>query len=147
MTPGTPIKLRIPDQDLAGFSLFQLDAEAAQLWAQNLPVTNTRLVVQQLRQAIGELNRVAIAPDVRFSIMELLRPNLQIALSTLSSRFLNQTLVLAEEPRQLSELANTLCALATSGYTIVAIHAIQQQDHIQRGKPGATGMRSSATGY
>ena len=97
MTNSTPIKLRIPEQDLAEFSLFQLNADAAQNWAQALPVTNTKLVAQQLKQALGELNRVVLPPEVRFNILEVLRPNLHVALTSLSKGFLNQSLALPEE--------------------------------------------------
>jgi hypothetical protein len=135
MTKSTPIKLRIPEQDLQEFSLFQLSVDAAQIWAQNLPVTNAKVVVQQFRQAISELNRVVISPDLRFNIMEVLRPNLQIALSTLAKQFLNQPLILPEEPRQMSELANTLYGLTTSAYTMVAVHTIQQQNTIRGVNP------------
>jgi hypothetical protein len=135
MTNSTPIKLRIPEQDLAQLSLFQPNAEAARVWAQGLPITNTRQVGQQLRQAIDELNRVAIGPAERFAILEELLPNLHITLSGLSRRFLNQPLVLPEEPRQLSELADTLYDLITSAYVIVAIHAIQQRYNISEVNP------------
>ena len=128
MTQSTPIKLRIPNQDLAQFSRFELNAEAAERWAQALAVTNTRLVAQQLREAISELNRVAIAPDVRFNILEVLRPRLQIALAALSKKFLNQPLTLPEEPRQMSELTNILYSLSTTAYTLVAIHTIRQKE-------------------
>ena len=135
MTDKSPIKLRIPNQDLALFSEFELDAEAAALWVQNLPVTHTKIVVQQLRQVISDLNRVAMSPNVRFEIMEVLRPNLQVSLAALSKRFLNQPLVLPEEPRQMSELANTVFELATSAYIIVAAHTIAQRDSIQGVNP------------
>jgi len=134
-TSGTPIKLRIPDQDLGEFSLFELTAEAADTWAQNLPVTNTKQVVQQLRQALEDLNRVKIAPDVRFGIVEILRPSLHISLAALSKRFLNQPLVLPEEPSQMSELASTLYQLTTTAYTIVALEAINQRDSLQKINP------------
>ena len=135
MSKRTPIKLRIPDQDLAQFTLFELSADAAQVWAQSLPITNSKQVVQQFRQAISDLNRVALTPDLRFNIMEVLRPNMHIALSTLSRRFLNQPLVLPEEPRQMSELASTLYGLTTAAYTMIAIHTIQQQDIIKGVNP------------
>lgn len=135
MNKTSPIKLRIPNQDLEQFSEFELNAQAAEIWAQNLPVTNTKLVVQQLRQVISDLNRVAMTPNMRFAIMEVLRPNLQVSLAALSKRFLNQPLVLPEEPRQMSELANTVLGLATTAYTIVAVHTIQQRDNIQGVNP------------
>jgi hypothetical protein len=135
MSDNAPIKLRIPRQDLAECTLFRSSADAAQIWAKNLPIANTRLVVQKLRSAISELNRVELAPDVRFNIMEALRPSLHVALSTMSRRFLNQPLIMPEEPRQMAELADQLYSLATTGYTIVAVHTLQQRDQIYRANP------------
>ena len=135
MSDNAPIKLRIPQQDLAECTLFRANADAAQIWAKNLPIANTRLVVQKLRIAIGELNRVELPPDVRFNIMEALRPSLHVALATMSRRFLNQPLVMPEEPRQMAELADQLYALAATAYTIVAVHTLQQRDRIYRVNP------------
>lgn len=135
MSDQTPIKLRIPRQDLAESTVFQANVEGARAWAENLPIANTKLVVQSLRNAISELNRVEIAPDVRFNIMEELRPSLQVALSTMSRRFLNQALVMPEEPRQMAELADNLYSLATTAYTIVAAQTLQQRERIFRTNP------------
>jgi hypothetical protein len=135
MDRTSTIKLRIPNQDLELLPDFELNAQAAAIWALNLPVNNTKLVVQQLRHVIHTLNRVAMAPATRFNIMEALTPNLQVSLAALSKRFLNQPLVLPEEPRQMSELANTVLVLATTAYTIVAVHTIQQRDNIQGVNP------------
>ena len=104
-------------------------------WAQGLPVTNTKAVVQQLRLAISELNRTAVAPDIRFAVMEVLRPNLLIALVSLSRKYLNQPLVLPEESRQQSELASSLLALTTTAYTVCAVQAIQKRDSISSVNP------------
>jgi hypothetical protein len=135
MVSNTPIKLKIPRQDLSDFTLFPLSTEGAQTWAQGLPVTNTGSVAQQLRHAIGDLNRVALAPEVRYNIMEILLPNLEVALSNLSKRFLNQPLVVPEEPRQMAELADNLCSMASTAYTIVAIQAIQNRDSVHDANP------------
>lgn len=135
MSDNTPIKLRIPRQDLASCTLFRANVEGARVWAQNLPIANSQLVVQKLRGAIDELNRVEMAPDLRFDIMETLRPSLYVALSTISRRFLNQPLVMPEEPRQMAELADNLYSLATTAYTIVAVHTLQQRDSIYRVNP------------
>lgn len=135
MKDQTPIKLRMPRQDLAECTIFRATADDAQTWAQNLPIANTRLVIQNLRNALAELNRVDIAPDVRFNIMEVLRSSLHVALSTMSRRFLNQPLVMPEEPRQMAELADTLYSLATTGYIIVAVHTLQQSENIYQVNP------------
>ncbi|MFT5709383.1 MAG: hypothetical protein ACI8QT_000069 [Halioglobus sp.] len=135
MNDHTPIKLRVPRQDLAECTIFHATADEAQVWAQNLPIANTRLVVQNLSSALAELNRVDMAPDVRFNIMEALRPSLHVALSTMSRRFLNQALVMPEEPRQIAELADALYSLATTAYIIVAVHTLQQRDNIHQVNP------------
>ena len=135
MSEPTPIKLRIPRQDLAECTVFRANVQGARGWAQNLPIANTRLVVQNLRAAISELNRVDMAPDMRFGIIEELRPSLHVALSTMSRRFLNQALVMPEEPRQMAELADNLYSLSTTAYTIVAAHTLQQRDSIYRVNP------------
>src|SRR5210317_1950929 len=135
MTEQSPIKLRLPTQDLSSFSHFALNTEAAHNWALSLPVANTRKVVHELRAAIGELNRVEMAPQSRFNILEALRPRLLVALSTLTKRFLNQPLVLPEEPRQLAEVVADLYSQACTAYTIVAIATIQNSDTIRDVNP------------
>jgi hypothetical protein len=135
MNEHTPLKLRVPRQDLAESTIFRATADDALAWAQNLPIANTRLVVQNLRAALAELNRVDMAPDVRFNILEALRPSLHVALSTMSRRFLNQPLVMPEEPRQMAELADVLYSLATTGYTIVALQTLEQRDNIYQVNP------------
>jgi hypothetical protein len=100
-----------------------------------LPVANTKAVVQELRRAISELNRVAISPDIRFNIMEILRPSLNVAIATMSRRFLSQALVMPEEPRQMSELADNLYSLTATAYTIVAIETVQQREDLHQINP------------
>jgi cyclic-di-GMP-binding protein len=135
MSRNTPIKLRIPRQDLEDFKFFGLSADAAQEWAQNLPVANTLAVAQQLRDVITALNRIALAPEVRYEIMEVLRPILSVALPNLSRHYLNQSLVMPEEPRQMAALADSLNSASCTAYTIVAVHALQQRDSIRHTSP------------
>ena len=81
MSNNEPIKLRIPRQDLAEFTLFGLTAEQASAWADGLPMANSAQVAQQLRLAIGDLpqridrvHRFAVGVDA----VELVGP-LQVA--------------------------------------------------------------------
>lgn len=128
MTDSSPIKLRLPLQDLTTFSSFSLEPEAAQAWAEGLPVTNTRGVVQQLTHALQELNRVELAPHQRFLILEALRPAFNTALHSLSKRILNQPLVMPEEPRQLADMADRLLGLTAIAYSLTAVHALRARD-------------------
>ena len=131
MVSNTSIKLKIPPQNLQDFPLFQLNADAAHAWVQSLPITNTHSAAQQLRHAISDLNHVKLTPEIRYNIMEVLQPKLDVALSNLTKRFLNKPLVMPEEPRQMAELAGSLYSTVTTAYSIVAIQAIQQHESIQ----------------
>src|SRR6056297_2816254 len=118
MSTNTPIKLRIPRQDQEEFTHFPCSAEGAAQWAASLPVANTRLTVARLREAVSELNRAQMPPDTRSAILEALFPRLEVTLANLARRFLNQPLILPEEPRQFSELAENLYSLFSTGYTV-----------------------------
>jgi hypothetical protein len=135
MNHTTPIRLRIPQPDLKEFSRFELDEEAAAGWSHSLPMANTRLAAQQLRHVLNDLNRVQVNPGLRFRILEVIRPNLLIALSNLNKRFINQPLIVPEEPRQLAELADTLNGLASTAYAMVAVHTVQQPRAAQGANP------------
>ncbi len=135
MSNNEPIKLRIPRQDLAEFALFGLSGDQASAWADGLPMANSAQVAQQLRSAISDLNRVDMGPEVRFEVLEALRPTLHMALSTLSKFYLNQPVVLPEEPRKASRLAQNLYELTTTAYTIVAIQTIQRRQSITSTNP------------
>lgn len=135
MSRSAPIKLRVPRQDLKDFEFFELSVAAASVWVHNLPLASTHTVSLQLRDMLSQLNRVELAPELRFEIMETLRSNLLIALSNLSKRYLNQPLVMPEEPRQMATLADSLNSAACTGYTIAAIHTLQQRESITHSSP------------
>lgn len=135
MSRDAPVKLRVPRQDLQKLDAFQLSVQAAQDWAQGLPVTNARQVAQQLQAVLGQLNRVEMRPEMRFGIAEALRPSLLVATASLSKRFLKQPLVMPEVPRQLAQLTENLYSLAATAYTITAIQAMQQRDSIREMNP------------
>jgi hypothetical protein len=131
MTRDTPVKLRIPGQDLQDFDYFPPTEEGARQWTNALPVTSSSQVALQLRDVIARLNRVELTPELRFKLMETLRPALLVAAASLSRRFLRQPLVMPVEPRQMAAMADDLYHLAGTGYTIVAVHAIQRRDSIR----------------
>jgi hypothetical protein len=135
MADQTTIKLTIPRQDFAGDPLFRPDVDAAADWVRSLPVTNTNSLVNLLGLALGDLNRTKLSPEVRYGIIELLRPSIDVAVSNLSKRFLNQPLVLPDEPRRMADLCERLLTVTTTCYTIVAIEAIQQRDAISAANP------------
>jgi cyclic-di-GMP-binding protein len=135
MEDQTTIKLKIPRQDFTGLPLFQPNTEAANHWVQSLPVTNTNSLMQLLDQALSDLNRTKLSPESRYRIIEILLPSVNVVLANLSKRFLNQPLIMAEEPRSMAERSARLLSMATTAYTIVGIEAIQQRDAIRETNP------------
>jgi len=131
MSRDTPVKLRIPPQDLHEFDHFPLSVEGVRQWTNALPVTSSSQVALQLRDAIARLNRVELTPELRFKLLETLRPALLVAVASLSRRFLRQPLVMPVAPRQMAEMADHLYNLACTGYTIVAAHAIQRRESVR----------------
>jgi hypothetical protein len=135
MSSDTPVKLRIPRQDLEDFNLFPLSAEGAHNWALSLPVTRSSEVAQQLGTALAKLNRLELSPELRYNILEELRRPLLVASASLSMRFLKQPLIMPAEPRYMAELADDIYTLAGTAYTIVAVHTIQRRDSIREVNP------------
>lgn len=135
MSTETPIRLKVPQQDLRSLSLFETNAEAARAWTRALPVANPRGVATQLAQALSEINRCAMHPELRFEILGALQDNLQIAATSLSRRFLNQPLVMGRELRDQAELVGELYALSGAAYTIVAVETLRERDRIRGMNP------------
>lgn len=135
MEKETPIKLKIPQQDLHQFSLFKASANGAEEWAHHLPVADPRGVARELLSAVNELNRCKLAPELRFNILEALASNLEVTLVNLTRRFLNQPLIMPEEPKQLAELTDALQGQFCTAYSIVAIETLEQRDSIRDANP------------
>ena len=135
MGSDTPVKLRIPRQDLQDFDFFPLSAGGARSWALALPVTSSSQVAQQLIAVLGQLNRIELSPELRYNISEELRRPLLVATVSLSRHFLKQPLIMPAQPRYMAELADELYALAGTAYTIVAVHTIQRRDSIGEVNP------------
>ncbi len=130
MADSPKIRLSIPRQDLAEFTPFPLTIEGARSWADSLPVVNTMAAAQLLARALGDSNRSRISPETRFDILESLRANLEIALTSLGKRYLKQPLVMPEEPGRMAALAEELLVAAGTAYTIVALETIRSPDGI-----------------
>ena len=139
---NSKIRLTIPRQDLPAFTLFHPDAESAKNWTRKLPVARIHTVTELLHYALAELNRVKLAPEERFAILEALRPSIDNALASLAKRYLNQPLVMPEEPRQMAELCSELLSLSGTAYTVVAVEAIQRRDAIHTMNPARLACQS-----
>lgn len=135
MSDETPIRLKVPPQDLESLSVFATRADAAREWAASLPVANPEVVARQLVIAMDEINRCRMHPELRYQVLAALQDNLLIACASLSRRFLNQPLVMPQELRQLADLVTELYSLSVSAYACVAVDTLRERDSVRSMNP------------
>lgn len=129
------IKFKIPRQDSPALPLFNPDAEAAKTWIQTLPFANASAAAQLLTQALSDLNRTPLTPEVRYNTMEVLRPKIDETQYALCKGFLNQPLVLPTASQRIAGLSDRLFTLSSTAYTIIAIEAIQKRNIVHATNP------------
>ncbi|ARN73557.1 hypothetical protein [Oceanicoccus sagamiensis] len=122
MSSENTIRLKVPRQELEKSSFFADSGAAVDLWVANLPMANLGQSTRQLYQALAELNRVRMLPNKRFEILEKLRTSIYFVSKSLTRHYINQPIVLPEQPRKVAILAHTLHQQLATGYTIVATH-------------------------
>ncbi len=135
MDDSKPIKLKVPTQDQTELRIFPGDSASAANWMGGLPPRDPAAVVENLDEALADLNRTTLPPTTRYEILETLAPALDSALASLKKRFLNQPLVLPAEPRAMARACDQLMSAATTAYAVVAIEAVQKSDSITSTNP------------
>jgi hypothetical protein len=117
--------LRLPQQDLERCNLFDCEVDAVAAWAGDLPLGNPSRAGVLLRTAASELNRVPLAPNLRFRLLELLREPARSVIRSLERVCLNQPIVLDEDAQIQADIITDLYALLGAGYTLVAVATIR----------------------
>lgn len=135
MTSPALIRLKIPRQELAGSRFFATEEQAVSDWVAALPMANLGHTTRQLYQALSELNQVRLLPGKRMAILELLRQPIYYVSKCLSKHYLNQPIVMPEQPRKIAELATALHHQLATAYTIVATHTAALGKKSGCGKP------------
>jgi hypothetical protein len=151
MTPLQQSALRLPKQDLERCSLFACEPEAVRAWAEVLPMGSPARAGSQLRTAISELNRVPLAPLLRYELTEILRAPARTVNQSLERVCLNQPIVLDEESQLQADIIADLSVLFAAGFTLVAVDTIRGQSDLGDANPARLAAESlhravSATG-
>jgi hypothetical protein len=120
--------LRLPQQDLDRCSLFEVDHQSLSNWADQLPMGSPARAGAAIREALEELNRVALPPSLRFGLLEILRAPTHSVVTALIQSCLNQPIILDENLQVQADLVADLCRLSSVGYTLVAVHTVRGDD-------------------
>ncbi|GLQ30618.1 GTPase [Litoribrevibacter albus] len=125
MSAPKSIKLNIPEQDLTRLTFCDANVRSLQAWVDGLPMTNIGETSKRLYHAIIELNRLHLTPQVRYQLLELLRPAIYFISRALGKHYLQQPVVMPEKPLKIANLAQALQAHLAAGYKIAIAQGLE----------------------
>ena len=135
MSKPVPIELRIPPQDGAPFTRFATTLAGAAGWCDALPMADPPGVAQRLRDTLLELNRAPLDPELRYELLETLRPSLTQTLTLLDRMLINQPLAMPPRMQALAAVSDQIGGLACTAYSICVMHAAREPARITRRAP------------
>jgi len=124
MNAPKSIKLNIPEQDLTRLTFCDANVRSLQAWVDGLPMTNIGETSKRLYHAIIELNRLHLTPQVRYQLLELLRPSIYFICRALGKHYLQQPVVMPEKPLKIANLAQALQSHLAAGYKIAIAQSL-----------------------
>ena len=121
-----PSLLRVPTPDCQGLSFCEPSIRGVRRWLSGLPKANLGETARQLYQAIQELNRLRTTAQGRLQLLELLRPEIHMVCKALERYFVNQPIVLSEQPRKVASLCQALQNHLATGYKLISVELSSQ---------------------
>lgn len=111
--------LDLPRREKPGRLSFNTSTPAIQAWVDDLPLLNTLKTLELVNGALDQTNRIAIPPQQRHVILELLTTSVMCVSDALKKGFLGKQLPLPADSLQQAERARELCNRMACGYRIV----------------------------
>src|SRR5690606_37613763 len=105
-------------QDLKTLSFCKPTVKDLSAWIKTLPKANFGELSRLLYQAFAELNRLMAPQELRFQMLEVLRPEVSYITTQLEKSHLSKTVILDERARKVANLCQTLQSMQTTGYKI-----------------------------
>lgn len=120
MSRSEAFQFRLPPQDLSALTFCKPGVEGMKSWIDALPRANLGQTTRALYDAINEVTRWKTTPQQRFELLELLRPVIHGACQGLEKHFLQQPVIMPEQPRKVADLAQSLQYQLTRAYALTA---------------------------
>lgn len=114
------ITLDLPVQHLDAPRFCEADPALLSLWAERLPRADMGETSQRLFEALQELNSCKLAPQLRFTLLDTLRPLVYSVCSSLGIHYHSQPIVLPPKAFQIYLRSQTMQMQLATGYQIVA---------------------------
>ena len=122
--PELELNITVSEQTLTSLSFADHTPVAIKKWVKDLPMANVGETSRQLYQAIIELNKLIITPNIRSQLLEIMRKPIHYVCQELSKHFLNQSIVLSEKQQKIANLTQALQIHLANGYKAVMAGAM-----------------------
>jgi len=129
--PNQLLSLQTPQQDLSSLSFCKPTARDLTTWIHGLPKANIGELARLLYQALVELNRLQATTELRFQLLEIIRPEVSFITKQLEKNHLLQSVILDERGRKVANLCQALQNMLSTGYKL-CISQQQMQEKAQR---------------
>lgn len=121
MSRSEAFQFRLPPQDLSALTFCKPGVEGVRSWIDALPRANLGQTTRALYDALHDITRWKATAQQRFDVLELLRPVIYSACQGLEKHFLQQPVILPEQPRKVADLAQSLQYQLMRCYALTAL--------------------------
>ena len=111
--------LELPRRGKPGRLSFNTSTPAIQAWVDDLPLLNTHKTLELVSSALDQINRLAIPPQQRHVVLELLSTPVMCVSGAMKKGVLGKPLPLPADSLLQAELVTKLCNRMACGYRIV----------------------------
>lgn len=116
----------IPEKNLNRLSLVGASKAEMQAWVASLPIMNVGESAKRIYQTLQEIIRLKTSEEVRFELLEILRPPVYTILQALAKHYLNQSVLLPERASRVAALAQSLRSHLALGYRTVVYECVDK---------------------
>lgn len=132
---------QLPARELKALSFCRADKVSMEQWVNSLPAADMAKSTRYLYQAIQEVGALKTSAATRMELLDVLRPSIHLALNGLRKSYLNQHIILPEQPRKIAALCHRLQMHLAQAYIIVACQSSEKMGSIIK-KPTALMSRA-----
>lgn len=118
-TQRGPLGLRIPVHSLNVTTSVNLSPAAIMAWRTILPMADLSVSAKKIYHTLSESNKVVMATQERFEVLEILRPSVQYICQAIRKHYLLQNSKLPNDSILIAKFAHTLQMQMIEGYKIV----------------------------
>ncbi|HEY9034837.1 MAG TPA: hypothetical protein VIN71_12915 [Pseudomonadales bacterium] len=127
---------QLPARELKTLSFSKADRLSVEHWVKNLPMADMGKSTRYLYLAIKEVCELDTSPAVRMELAEALRPAIHYTCAGLRKNYLNQQVILPEQPRKIANLSQALQTHLATAYLITACQCSEKMGSLLK-KPTA----------